>query len=58
MSSALGASSVGCSPPIQDDKAKSWKKLVSVVVLGAAGMISNHLLSKVSSMKKRDIVFT
>jgi hypothetical protein len=33
----------------QDEKTKSWKKLVNVAVSGAAGMISNHLLFKVSS---------
>jgi len=31
-------------------KSKSWKKLVSIAVSGAAGMISNHLLFKVSNL--------
>ena len=35
---------------VQDDKTKSWKKLVNVAVSGAAGMISNHLLFKVSNL--------
>ena len=35
---------------MQDDKTKSWKKLVNVAVSGAAGMISNHLLFKVSNL--------
>ncbi|XP_039855041.1 malate dehydrogenase [NADP] 1, chloroplastic [Panicum virgatum] len=30
-------------------KSKSWKKLVSIAVSGAAGMISNHLLFKLAS---------
>jgi hypothetical protein len=35
---------------VQDDKTKSWKKLVNVAVSGAAGMISNHLLFKVTNL--------
>lgn len=34
----------------QEDKTKSWKKLVNVAVSGAAGMISNHLLFKVTNL--------
>lgn len=34
----------------QEDTTKSWKKLVNIAVSGAAGMISNHLLFKVSSL--------
>ncbi|GJN04286.1 hypothetical protein PR202_ga21822 [Eleusine coracana subsp. coracana] len=33
----------------QDEKPKSWKKMVSIAVSGAAGMISNHLLFKLAS---------
>lgn len=33
-----------------EDKTKSWKKLVNVAVSGAAGMISNHLLFKVTNL--------
>ncbi|KMZ62894.1 Malate dehydrogenase (NADP(+)), Malate dehydrogenase [Zostera marina] len=32
-----------------DEKTKSWKKLIRIVVSGAAGMISNHLLFKLAS---------
>uniref|UniRef100_P37229 Malate dehydrogenase [NADP] 2, chloroplastic n=1 Tax=Sorghum bicolor TaxID=4558 RepID=MDHP2_SORBI len=32
-----------------EDKTKSWKKLVTIAVSGAAGMISNHLLFKLAS---------
>ncbi|KAK3124145.1 hypothetical protein QOZ80_8AG0641120 [Eleusine coracana subsp. coracana] len=32
-----------------DEKPKSWKKMVSIAVSGAAGMISNHLLFKLAS---------
>lgn len=34
---------------IQEEETKSWKKLINVAVSGAAGMISNHLLFKVSN---------
>uniref|UniRef100_A0A453RU17 Malate dehydrogenase n=1 Tax=Aegilops tauschii subsp. strangulata TaxID=200361 RepID=A0A453RU17_AEGTS len=34
---------------MEDEKTKSWKKLVNVSVSGAAGMISNHLLFKLAS---------
>lgn len=34
----------------QDYKTECWKNVVNVVVLSAAGMISNHLLFKVSSL--------
>lgn len=42
---------------LQDEKTKSWKKLIRIVVSGAAGMISNHLLFKVteSNISKKDI---
>lgn len=33
----------------EDEKTKSWKKLIKVAVSGAAGMISNHLLFKIAS---------
>jgi malate dehydrogenase (NADP+) len=32
-----------------EEETKSWKKLINVVVSGAAGMISNHLLFKIAS---------
>ncbi|CAO2207602.1 unnamed protein product [Urochloa humidicola] len=32
-----------------DDKTKSWKKLVTIAVSGAAGMIANHLLFQLAS---------
>jgi len=34
---------------IDEQKPKTWKKMVRVVVSGAAGMISNHLLFKLAS---------
>lgn len=33
---------------LQEEETKSWKKLITIAVSGAAGMISNHLLFKVS----------
>eukprot|EP00250_Pteridium_aquilinum_P013386 c21311_g1_i1 orf=368-1744(+) len=33
----------------QDEKPKSWKKLLRIAVSGAAGTISNHLLFKIAS---------
>ncbi|CAL5080237.1 unnamed protein product [Urochloa decumbens] len=33
----------------RDEETKTWKKVVSVAVSGAAGMISNHLLFKLAS---------
>jgi len=32
---------------LQEEETKSWKKLITIAVSGAAGMISNHLLFKV-----------
>ncbi|CAN1339644.1 Malate dehydrogenase [NADP], chloroplastic [Linum perenne] len=32
-----------------DEETKSWKKLITIAVSGAAGMISNHLLFKLAS---------
>ncbi|KAG8501909.1 hypothetical protein CXB51_004593 [Gossypium anomalum] len=32
-----------------EEETKSWKKLISIAVSGAAGMISNHLLFKIAS---------
>lgn len=33
---------------LQEEETKSWKKLINIAVSGVAGMISNHLLFKVS----------
>ncbi|CAN6210136.1 unnamed protein product [Urochloa humidicola] len=33
----------------EDEETKTWKKVVSIAVSGAAGMISNHLLFKLAS---------
>ncbi|GLJ04822.1 hypothetical protein SUGI_0004350 [Cryptomeria japonica] len=33
----------------EEEKPKSWRKLIKVAVSGAAGMISNHLLFKIAS---------
>ena len=37
-------SNIDMDPLIQEEKQKSWKKLIKVAISGAAGMISNHLL--------------
>ncbi|KAK9158674.1 hypothetical protein Scep_005248 [Stephania cephalantha] len=34
---------------LQEEKTKSWKKLINIAVSGAAGMIANHLLFKLAS---------
>lgn len=33
----------------EEEKPKTWKKLIKIAVSGAAGMISNHLLFKIAS---------
>jgi len=33
---------------LQEENSRSWKKLINIGVSGAAGMIANHLLFKVS----------
>lgn len=35
----------------QEEETSSWKKMITVSVSGAAGMIANHLLFKVRSTK-------